>query len=118
MKPGCARSWHHSAHGGMLELMKREDIEHLASLARIRLTDEEQARLPQELSSIVEYVSVVSDIAGDDADDVPQVGVVHNVFRKDVVTNEPDQYTNDILAEMPKTDGRFLSVKKILNPEE
>lgn len=98
--------------------MKRADIEHLASLARIRLSEEEMERLPAELSSIVEYVSVVSDIAGDDAAAAPQVGVRHNVFRQDKVTNEPDQYTKDILAEMPETDGRFMKVKKILNTDE
>ncbi|MCA9354060.1 MAG: Asp-tRNA(Asn)/Glu-tRNA(Gln) amidotransferase subunit GatC [Candidatus Kaiserbacteria bacterium] len=98
--------------------MKREDIEHLASLARIRLTEEEMERLPGELSSIVAYVSVVSDIAGEEADAAPEVGVRYNVFRKDEVTNEPDQYTKDILAEMPKTEGRFMKVKKILQVDE
>jgi len=94
--------------------MKREEIAHLAALSRIRLSDEELVNLERELSSIVDYVSVVSSIAADDADAVPQVGVRFNVFRKDVVTNEPDQYTKDILAEMPTTEGRYLSVKKIL----
>jgi aspartyl-tRNA(Asn)/glutamyl-tRNA(Gln) amidotransferase subunit C len=102
----------------MLDRMKRADIEHLASLARIRLTEDEMERLPEELSSIVEYVSVVSDIAADEADAVPQVGVRHNIFRKDEVTNKPDQYTEDIMAEMPYTEGRFMSVKKILDTSE
>lgn len=99
-------------------MMKREDIEHLASLARIRLTEDELGKLETELSSIVEYVGVVSDIAANDADSAPQVGVRHNVFRDDETTNQPEQFTKDILAEMPKTDGRFLSVKKILQTDE
>lgn len=98
--------------------MKRADIEHLARLARIWLTEEEKNELPDQLSSIVAYVGVVSEIAGANIDVVPQVGVHHNVFRKDEVTNEPDQYTKDILAEMPNTQGRFLSVKKILHVED
>lgn len=98
--------------------MKREDIEHLSLLARIELTEEEKVSLEGELSSIVSYVSVVSDIVSDDVDTAPSVGVVHNVFRKDEVTNKADQYTKDILAEMPATDGRFLQVKKILQTEE
>lgn len=94
--------------------MKREDIEHLADLARIKLTEEEMSKLPEELSSIVSYVSTVSDIAADDAAEKPQVGARFNVFRKDEVTNEANQYSDDIIAEMPSVDGRFLSVKKIL----
>lgn len=98
--------------------MKRDEIQHLASLARLRLTDEELEKFEGELSSIIEYVGVVSEIAADEADAQPQVGPVHNVFRKDEVKNEPDQYTEDILREMPKTEGRYLAVKKILHTED
>jgi aspartyl-tRNA(Asn)/glutamyl-tRNA(Gln) amidotransferase subunit C len=94
--------------------MKRADIEHLAALSRLRLTEEELTSFEGELSSILEYVSAVSDIVSAEASALPQVGSRHNVFRKDEVTNEPNQYSADILAEMPKTDGRFMSVKKIL----
>lgn len=98
--------------------MKREDIEHLAMLARLRLTEEEKDKLPEQLSSIVSYVSVVSEIAGDATDVEPQAGVRHNIFRQDEVTNEADEYTKDIMAEMPETDGRYLKVRKILNTDE
>lgn len=94
--------------------MKREDIAHLATLARLELSESELDRLPAELSSIVSYVSVISDIAAEEADAVPHVGVRHNIFRPDVVTNEADQYTHDLLAEMPHKDGRYMKVKKIL----
>ncbi|MBP6881512.1 MAG: Asp-tRNA(Asn)/Glu-tRNA(Gln) amidotransferase subunit GatC [Candidatus Pacebacteria bacterium] len=95
--------------------MKREEIAHLATLSRIRLSDDELTHLEGELSSIVEYVSVVKDIAAEEAAAVPQVGARFNIFRQDEVTNEPDQYTKDILAEMPQTKGRYMAVKKILD---
>lgn len=101
----------------MLGHMKKEDIEHLASLARIRLTEDEKGNLEKDLSSIVDYVSVISDLVADDVAEQPQVGVRHNVFRADEVTNEPNQYTEAILAEMPATEGRFLKVKKILQTD-
>ncbi|MCA9356709.1 Asp-tRNA(Asn)/Glu-tRNA(Gln) amidotransferase subunit GatC [Candidatus Nomurabacteria bacterium] len=97
--------------------MKRADIEHLALLARIRLTEEELSHFETELSSIMSYVSVVSDIAGDDAEAEPKVGAVYNVFRQDEITNQPDEFTKDIIAEMPNSEGRFLSVKKILQTD-
>lgn len=98
--------------------MQREDIEHLATLSRIRLTEQEIETLPKELSSIIDYVSVVSDMAADEKTSDPKVGVVFNVFRKDEITNQPNQYTEDIIKEMPSAEGRFLSVKKILQIEE
>lgn len=110
--------WPDRQHGGMLATMKQDDVQHLASLARIRLSEEELAALPAELDSIVSYVSAVQEIAAEEADMTPQVGAVHNVFRKDEVTNEPDQFTEAILREMPATDGRYMQVKKILTTDE
>lgn len=102
----------------MMRPMKTDDIAHLARLARIELSEDEQAQLSEELSTIVEYVSVVGEIAGDEAAAVPSVGAHFNVFRTDEVRNEPDQHTADILREMPATKGRYLQVKKILNPDD
>jgi aspartyl-tRNA(Asn)/glutamyl-tRNA(Gln) amidotransferase subunit C len=94
--------------------MNREDISHLATLSRIALTEEELSKLEGELSSIVSYVAVISDLASDTTDSAPEVGPLHNVFRPDTVTNDVGQHTNALLAEMPQTEGAFLKVKKIL----
>jgi aspartyl-tRNA(Asn)/glutamyl-tRNA(Gln) amidotransferase subunit C len=94
--------------------MKREDIAHLATLARLELTETELQALPVELSLIMSYVSVISDIAADDADMTPVLGARHNILRSDIVTNDADVYTADLVAEMPRTEGRYLKVKKIL----
>lgn len=102
----------------MLAIMNKDDISHLASLARIRLSEDELAALPAELDSIVSYVSVVSEIAADDTDIEPQVGARYNVLRPDEVTNEPDEYTEAILNELPQREGRFMKVKKILSVDE
>ncbi|MFT7644708.1 MAG: aspartyl-tRNA(Asn)/glutamyl-tRNA(Gln) amidotransferase subunit C [Candidatus Paceibacteria bacterium] len=98
--------------------MKREDIEHLANLARIRLTETEMENLPKELSSIMSYVSAVNDITADNSDMTLRLGARFNIFRKDEVTNQPNEFSKDIIAEMPSTEGRFMSVKKILQMEE
>ena len=98
--------------------MKREDIAHLAILARIELSEQELQNLEGELSSIMSYVSVISQMASDDADMTPVLGARHNIFRADEVTNEADEYTADLLAQMPRTEGRYMKVKKILGGTE
>jgi aspartyl-tRNA(Asn)/glutamyl-tRNA(Gln) amidotransferase subunit C len=96
--------------------MKREDIAHLATLARLELSEQELENFEGELSSIMSYVGAISDIASEVS--APEVGVRHNVFRADVVTNEADEYSADLLAQMPHTEGRYLKVKKILGATE
>ncbi len=94
--------------------MKADDTKHLATLARIKLTDAEVAAYTDEIAQIVDYVSVVSELAADEADSKPQVGARYNVLRDDVITNDPEQYTESALREMPQTAGRHMLVKKIM----
>ena len=94
--------------------MKADDTKHLATLARIQLTDAEVDTYTDEIAQIVDYVSVVSELAADEVDSEPQVGARYNVLRADVVTNQPEEYTEAALREMPQTSGRHMLVKKIM----
>lgn len=96
--------------------MTKEEIQHLGTLSRIKLSDEEVTKLEGEITSILEYVGTINEIVKDGALE-KKVGPVHNVFREDEVTNEPGSYTEALLKEMPETDGQYLKVKKILNPD-
>ena len=97
--------------------MDEAQIKHLGTLSRIKLTEDEIAALASEIGAILEYVSVIDEV-------VPQgelkkeVGPVHNVFREDEVTNEPGSFTQELLQEMPETDGPYLKVKKILDQND
>lgn len=94
--------------------MKTDDTKHLAGLARLELTDAEVETYTKEIEQIVDYVSVVSDIASDEGTVEPQTGARYNVLRSDKITNEPDQYTEAALKEMPQTSGRHMLVKRIM----
>lgn len=100
-----------------MPIMKSEEIKNLARLARIEITDEEVSVYEKDLSSIMSYVSVVSEIVSDAVDSEPKVGARYNILREDTVTNEGDQFTDALLAEMPYTEGRYMKVKKILKTE-
>lgn len=93
--------------------MKKEEITHLATLARIAVTDEEAAALAEDISNIIGYVSDINAITGD-GDAAKTVGAVHTVLREDEITNEPGTYTEQILEAAPGRHGQFIEVKKIL----
>lgn len=100
-----------------MPIMKKDDVQHLATLARIELSEQELASFTKEMSDILAYVGKVQELVADEVDSEPALGDRYNVFRKDVVTNEPDSHTEAILAEMPAKQGRYMEVKKILNIE-
>ena len=98
--------------------MTKEEILHLGTLARIKLTDVEAEKLNANIDDILAYVSMLDDIVADYSALTKQVGPVHNVFREDEVTNEPSSHTADLVAEFPDKQGNHLRVKKILSTDE
>ncbi|NCN52363.1 Asp-tRNA(Asn)/Glu-tRNA(Gln) amidotransferase subunit GatC [Candidatus Parcubacteria bacterium] len=92
--------------------MKREDIAHLATLARIKLTESEQDHLAENITDILGYVSAIGDITA--TEKPKEIGALYNVMREDVPNHEPGEYTERILAAAPVRKGQYVEVKKIL----
>ncbi|MGZ8632151.1 MAG: Asp-tRNA(Asn)/Glu-tRNA(Gln) amidotransferase subunit GatC [Actinomycetota bacterium] len=83
------------------------DIDHVARLARVALTDDEKVRMRDQLAVILEHAAKVGEVAAADmpptASPIPQV----NVFRDDAP--EPSVTHEAALANAPaEVDGRFL----------
>lgn len=93
--------------------MKREDVEHLAKLARIEVRDDEATAYAEKITSILGYVSAIEEITGSKEGE-KKVGPLFNVMREDENPHEPGIYTEDLLALAPSRDGEYLKVKKII----
>jgi len=92
--------------------MQLQDIQHLAVLARLDISDEEAQDLLIDLQSILKYVDQVTSVSISISEiDVPDH---RNIARDDVSTNTSGQYTDKILADAPDTQDGFIKVKKIL----
>jgi aspartyl-tRNA(Asn)/glutamyl-tRNA(Gln) amidotransferase subunit C len=82
------------------------DIDHVARLARLALSDEEKAMLAEQLPVILEHAARVGEVA---AEDVPPTAYAiprANVYRDDVP--EPSLPQAEALANAPEQeDGRF-----------
>ena len=96
--------------------MQKKDIEHLATLSRIELTEKEKERLAGDITHILEYVSAVDEIVAETGIE-KRVGALSNVMREDTDPHEPGMYTEELLNAAPERDGRYVKVKKILGGE-
>lgn len=95
--------------------MERSDIQHLAVLSRLSLTDEEIEKFRTEADAILEYVAAVKELALEEGE--PEVGAHANPLREDVVTNAPGQYTEVLLSALPKRVGNHALVKRIISAD-
>jgi aspartyl-tRNA(Asn)/glutamyl-tRNA(Gln) amidotransferase subunit C len=90
----------------MPERISRDDVAHVARLARLELTEEELGRFTEQLGAVLDHAADVEalDVAGvpPTAHPLPLV----NVFRDDVPRPSLDR--EEVLAQAPAAeDGRF-----------
>jgi aspartyl-tRNA(Asn)/glutamyl-tRNA(Gln) amidotransferase subunit C len=88
-----------------------KDIENLANLSRIKLTDEEKEKMTSEIESILAYVGQVQNLK---AEDIEKNYILENVMRDDVTLNKPGEFTEKLLSLAPQREGNYFKVKKIL----
>ena len=93
--------------------LTNEQVEHVAMLARLGLSDEERARMRDQLSSILDHID---QLRAADTSNVPptaQVIPLAPVLRDDEV--QPSLTVEQVLANAPRTEGGFIKVRAILD---
>lgn len=92
----------------------REQVAHIAELAKLELSDQEIERMARQLSDILDYAERLNQL--DTASIAPTASVIpnQNVMRADVVT--PSLPRAQVLQNAPDTDvaREFLRVRAIL----
>jgi aspartyl-tRNA(Asn)/glutamyl-tRNA(Gln) amidotransferase subunit C len=92
------------------------DVEHVARLARLGLSDEESERLRVELSSILEHIAVLQQIDTDLIPPTAQVNDLANVLRDDVV--RPSLSQEQALVNAPRHRDGFFEVRAVMGDGE
>jgi len=90
-----------------------ETVEHVAMLARLGLTDEEKARLQDQLSSVLEHISVLEEVDIDDIPPTAQVIELQNILRDDVAGEALP--LEDVLKNAPRSENDFIKVNAVLD---
>ena len=95
--------------------LTRESVQRVATLARLRLTADEETALAGELDRILGYIDKLNDL---DTSNVPvfahsnDVSAILEKLRDDKVVNRPN--TDVLLANAPERDKTFFRVPKII----
>ena len=95
--------------------LSRSDVEHVAYLARLGLTDEELARLQGQLNHILDQYVILTRLDTEDIPPTAQTIELENILRDDVARDSLDP--EDVLRNAPDRDGEFFVVPAILGGE-
>ena len=95
-----------------LMALTREDVQRVATLARLRLTPEEEERLTEQLDRILQYMEKLGQLDTREVEPFTHVVDPVNALRADTVTNQPN--AEALLANAPAKEDTFFQVPKIL----
>ena len=93
--------------------VSREDVEYVAKLARIELTEDEKLTLTSQLNSILDHIEKLNELDTEGVEPTFHVLDVTNVFREDAV--RPSLPSEEVLKNAPARDGDFFKVPKIID---
>jgi aspartyl-tRNA(Asn)/glutamyl-tRNA(Gln) amidotransferase subunit C len=89
-----------------------EEVQKIAQLSRIGMTEEEIEGFRYQLSLILENFRVLENIDTSDTEPTGHSSSVSSVMREDVAGNPSDH--EDILANAPQKENGFFRVKAVL----
>ncbi len=95
-----------------LESLSASDVRHIASLARLELSDEEVDGMRSQLADILERFQALAEVPTDGVEQTGHWADMYSVMR----TDRPDRsfIRAEVVANAPDHDGEFLRVKPVL----
>lgn len=84
----------------------KKDVEHVALLSRLDLTEEEKEAYTKQLNSIIDYMNKINELDTEGVEPTAHVLPIYNVMREDEVGESLDR--EKVLKNAPeKEDGQF-----------
>lgn len=96
----------------MREKISREEVRHVAKLARLELSEGEEMRMTEQMNQILGYMDKLNELDTTNVPATTHAIQLHNVFRKDETRASLDREL--ALANAPESDGVSFLVPKVI----
>ncbi|OGZ33381.1 MAG: asparaginyl/glutamyl-tRNA amidotransferase subunit C [Candidatus Portnoybacteria bacterium RBG_13_41_18] len=92
------------------------DVKHIAKLARLGITEEEEKKFEKDLSAILEFVAKLNEVNTEGVEPTAQVTGTTNVLREDEINqlSQSESVKEGILKNAPQKEKGYFKVKRIL----
>lgn len=92
--------------------VSKEELYHIAKLAKLEISEQEADELTKKVSDIIEFSNTLSQVDVEGVSPTAHILDMKNVFRKDKV--EPSFDRQEILQNAPQAQGGCVSVPKVV----
>ena len=95
-------------------MVNKEQVQYIAKLARLELSEKELEKMQKELAVILDYVNLLKEIDISKINPTSHSISLENVMREDEVREEAPDTINKILEQAPAKEKGYIRVKGIL----
>jgi aspartyl-tRNA(Asn)/glutamyl-tRNA(Gln) amidotransferase subunit C len=99
----------------MTDRLSLDEVRHVATLARLRLTDEQLQQYRGQLSTILEHIAKLNELDVEGVEPMAHPGDLTNRLDADEVG--ASLAVEQVLTIAPATEGHYLAVPKVLTDE-
>lgn len=105
-----------------MEAVTLNDVERVAELANLRLTEDETPRMQRDLNAILGYIATLNELDTSSVAPMAQVGELLDSADAPNATGDelradgvrPSVERKAVMAQAPESDGRFFKVPKVI----
>lgn len=95
-------------------MISKNQVQHIAKLARLELSGQELAKMQKELAAILDYIELLKELDISGVEPTSHSIPVENIMREDKVKEEDRDTVTKMLGQAPDRQGDYVKVKGIL----
>ena len=95
-------------------MLEKKEIEHIANLARLDLSEEELEKYGSQLSDVLDYIDLLKEVDVEGVEPTAQITGMENVYREDKVKEWNDKERLNALNEAPELEDGQVKVRRVL----
>lgn len=94
-------------------MINKEQVQHIAKLARLRISKKEEERFQKELSGILDYIEVLKQVNTNKVEPTFHPNEALNIMREDKAGPEKEEAVNKLISLAPNKKERHIKVKAV-----
>ncbi|MCX4303436.1 MAG: Asp-tRNA(Asn)/Glu-tRNA(Gln) amidotransferase subunit GatC [Clostridia bacterium] len=93
--------------------ISKEEVEHIAKLACLNLSEAEKERYAGDMTEILEFANMINSVNTDEVNETIGANENYNVFRKDEIVQTVDK--ESLLQNAPSQEDGMFQIPKVIN---
>ncbi|PKL72224.1 Asp-tRNA(Asn)/Glu-tRNA(Gln) amidotransferase GatCAB subunit C [Candidatus Kuenenbacteria bacterium HGW-Kuenenbacteria-1] len=90
-----------------------QEVEHIAKLARLKLTDQEKKKFAQQLSSVLDYAKQLDEVDTENVKPTNQIIGLKNIYRQDEINEKEKSEKQALLQCAPNTEDGYIKIPSV-----